>query len=337
MAEHSRPWGFILRVTVSIAALAALAYGLRGKFDEAFLVIRHGLQWGWFALAVAVYLLAVFIISWRLQLVFAVQAVRVTFWQSSYLSFIGLFFTLFFPSSLGGDVAKGYFAYQYSGKKLGSLTGVVLDRLLGFATIIMIALIAAAFYSKSMLNPVIQRSVYGGLALLIFGVFFFANHGFAKKFQFLAFLIPSAKWRQHLSELYHAIRHYQNHKGTLISCLGISFLAQFLFFWDCYLIARSLGIQISLWPFFVLMPLVAFMSMAPSISGLGVREAGFVFFFKALIPIEQAFAFTLLYDFIFYGTAVLAGLLFAFKGGLRKKVIHDLAAAETLREVGHDE
>lgn len=328
--------GFLLRLTVSLAALAGLAYVLRGRLGEALLIIRKGLQWQWFLLAIAAFFVALGFISWRLQLVFRVQGVKVSFPQTFYLSLLGLFFTLFFPSAMGGDVAKGYFAYQYSGKKLGSLTGVILDRLLGFVTIVLFAVAVFAGYSHTLGTPFIKRSLYGAVGLLVFGIVFFSNQRFAQKFRAFSFLIPRAEWRQNLSDLYHAIRNLQHHPRVLWGSLALSIAAQFIFFVDGFLLARSLGISISLWPFFILMPLIAFVSLAPSLSGLGVREAGFVFFFKPLMPAEKAFALSLVYDFLFYGSAFLAGLIFAFKGGLRKEVIHDLERAETLQEVGRD-
>ena len=321
--------GFCLRLAISVVAIAALCFALRGKLSEAFLILKRGLRWEWFWVGVAVYGAATALISRRLQLVFKVQEVKVTFLETFYLSFVGMFFTLFFPSAFGGDVAKGYFAYQYSGKKLGSLTGVLLDRLLGLTTLTGITLAAVTLYSQQLNFPDIRHLLYGLIGLLIFGSVFITNHRFALKFQFLWRLVPSAKLRQKLTELYHAIREYRNHKQVLASCCIISVVAQFLFLTQNYFLARALGIQISVWPFFVLMPLVAFVSLAPSLSGLGVREAGFVFFFKSLIPTEQAFALTLLFDLIFYGCALAGGLWFAVKGGLKKEL---LAGLETVEE-----
>lgn len=328
--------GLLLRVAISFLAMAGLIYALRDKLGEALLIVRGGLRWEWFLLAVGINLAATGLISRRLQIVFLVQKVRIKFLQTFYLSFLGLFFTLFFPSALGGDVAKGYYAYQYSGKKLGSLTGVVLDRLIGLVALVTIALVAILGYSRRLANPLIEKSIYGAVALLVFGIFFFSSHRFAKSFGFLSFLVPSASWREKLSDLYHAIREYKNHKKLLVTCCIISLVAQLLYLSLSFFLARALGISISLWPCFVLMPLVAFVSMAPSLSGLGVREAGFVFFFKTLMPAEQAFALSLLYDLIFYGTALAGGLLFAFKGGLRREVIHDLEEIERLEEVKYD-
>lgn len=321
---------------VSVAAIAGLVYALRGKLIEALGVLREGLVWPWFLLAIAVYAVGLGVISKRFQLILRMQGVRLDFLKSFYVSFLGLFFNLFFPSALGGDVAKGYFVYEYSGKKLGSLTGVILDRLLGFFTIVLVALAALAAYSQSFDGAkVIFRTLFGALAFLVLGIFFFSHRGFAQKFGFLKFLIPSQKWQENLSSFYHAIRDIRNHKKLLGASLAVSLGAQVLFFLNNYLLARSLGLEISLGTFFVLMPLIFFVSMAPSLSGLGVREAGFVFFFKPFIASEQAFALSLVYDSLFYGSALLAGLLFALKGGLRREVIHDLETAEKLPEVGH--
>ena len=320
--------GFLLRIAVSLAAIGALAYALRGKFHEAFLIFQKGIVWPWLLIGVSLFLIPTALISWRLQMIFKVQEVKVSFLESFYLSMLGLFFSLFFPSAIGGDVAKSYFAYQYSGKKLGSLTGVLLDRLLGLVTLVMITVVSVTFYSHRLEIPALKRSIYGLMGAVIFGTLFLANHQFAQKFQFLSFLIPSSKLREKLAGLYHAIRGYRNHRRLLVNCCIISLVAQILFLAQNYFLARSLGIQIALWPFFVLMPLVAFVSMAPSLSGLGVREAGFVFFLKNLIPAEQAFALSLLYDFVFYGCALLGGLVFAFRGGLKKELLAGLEAVE---------
>lgn len=324
--------GLMLRVGISLLALGGLGYFLSDKLEAALLILRHGLRWEWFLLAMGAFVMAIAIISKRLQMIFHVQKVKVSFPQTLYLSFLGLFFTLFLPSALGGDIAKGYFAYQYSGKKLGSFTGVVMDRMVGFISLFPIVLTALAVYGKTLATPAVEYSVYGAFAVSLFAGLFFTSRRFAKKFGVLSFLIPSREWRQKLADFYHAIQGYRSHKGNLTGCFAISIVSQLIFIWDVYLLARSLGIEVPPWPFFVMVPLVGIVSLAPSVSGLGVREAGFVFFFKSIMPAEKALALSILYDILFYGVALLAGLLFAFKGGLRKNVIHDLEIAAKLQE-----
>lgn len=326
-------WGFVLRSTVSFLALIGLVYAVRGKLGEAFFILKTGVQWEWFFGGVALYCIAVGIVSARLRLILEIQKVEVSFTQAYYLSFIGLFFNLFFPSAVGGDIAKAYFAYQYSHKKLGSLTAVFLDRFLGFFALAAIAVAAFLAYSRSLFDmPLVKQSLFMVVGVLIFAVLFFGSRRFAKKFSFLWFLVPSSSWRDRLSDFYHAIRECRHHKKVTLVCLVLSLIGQISFMSTVYLLILGLGEAVDLRPFFLLMPLVSVVSMAPSLSGLGVREAGFVFFFKSIMPIEQAFALSLLHDLIYYGVAVGGGIWFAFAGGLKKGILNELQAAEAMPE-----
>lgn len=325
--------GFFVRAGISLAVLAGLIYAIRGEIGGALRLIQQGVRWDWFFYAILVYLAALALISRRLQLIYRSQEVMLGFRQTFYLTFLGLFFTLFLPTGFGGDLAKGYYAYQYSGKKLGSTTGIILDRLVGFLSLFPICLTALLVYGRTLATPIVERSVYGALAVFICASLFFTSRRIASRFTFLSFLIP-AKWHSKCSDLYYAIRSYRNHLGVFGLCFLISLLGQICFYWDVYLLARSIGIEVSIWPYLALVPLIGFVSLVPSLSGLGVREAGFVFFFKIFMPVEKALALSIIYDILFYGSALLAGVVFAFKGGLRKEVIRDLeAAGEKLQEV----
>ena len=96
MSPTKKDWGLVLRLVVTLIAIGALTYALRGKIGEAFLVMKEGLQWRWLFSAIGIYLLALSITALRLQLVFKVQGVKVNYPQSFYLTFLGLFFNLFF-------------------------------------------------------------------------------------------------------------------------------------------------------------------------------------------------------------------------------------------------
>ena len=331
-AAQKSQGSLLLRLGISLAALGGIGWFLRGKLGEAFSLLKEGLQWEWLVLATVIYVIALALISWRFQIVLRVQDVKISFRQSFYLSFVGLFFTLFTPSSLGGDVARGYFASQYSGNKTGSLTGVLLDRLLGFFTIVLIALAALGFYSHGINLPFVKQAVWGALGILISGIVFFSVPGFTRVFRLFSFLIPSEKWRQKISGLYSSIREYRNHPRVLLSSLGLSVIAQLIFLASVYFLSQALQTGVPAGPFFILVPLVGFASMAPSLSGLGVREAGFIFFFKPFMKTEQALALSILYDFIFYGCALAGGIAFAFRGGLKRHLIEDFESQEPALE-----
>ena len=59
--------------------------------------------------------------------------------------FVGLFGNLFLPSSVGGDIIKVWGVCQYTPHKPKVIASVILDRLSGFAGIVIVATIAFIF------------------------------------------------------------------------------------------------------------------------------------------------------------------------------------------------
>jgi uncharacterized membrane protein YbhN (UPF0104 family) len=60
------------------------------------------------------------------------------------------------------------------------------------------------------------------------------------------------------------------------------------------------------------------------LGGLGVREAGGIYLFSRFMTPEKALALTLLMNLIIYGYSLASGVLFAVKGGLKVKTIHEM-------------
>ncbi len=316
--------GPAIRIFISLAAIGLILYFLRSKLGEAFLILRHGVTWPWFLAAVGLYGVCLLVLGTRLFYVFRVQQLGLSLGQSLYLSFLGIFFNLFFPSAVGGDVAKAYYAYKYSGKKIASTTAVLLDRLLGFVALMVMALVALFFFSKELNDSNVNRIIYAFLGLMLFTLFFFSSRRFARSFQFLLVLIPE-KWRARLADVYQAIYYYKNHTGTLVWTLFLSVIVQSLVVVVHYWVVLSLGVNLPIALFFIFVPLVTIVSMAPSVSGLGVREAGVIYFFSRFMPPERALALSLLLDILVYSYSFASGVVYAIRGGLKgKEAIHEM-------------
>lgn len=326
MTSHIR--SFLVRLFISLSAIFVVVYSLREHLHGSLLILRTEIVWPWFILAAFAYLAAHMVLALRLSCVFRVQEIHVTFKEALYLSFLGLFFNLFLPSAVGGDVAKAYYAYQHSGKKMESTIGVILDRLMGFVALILMAVVALVFFSRELNDGRIDKLVYVFLGIMLFSLFFFGSKRFARNFKVLAHLIPSAKFKKKLSDLYHGMYMYKSHKNILGLTILLSFFGQTLFIMIHYLTAISLNADVSIGLFFLFVPLIAIVSMAPSIGGLGVREAGVVFFLKNYMDPERALALSLLLDMIIYGFSLACGILYAVRGGLKAKVIHEMEELE---------
>ncbi|OQA56353.1 MAG: hypothetical protein BWY42_01025 [Candidatus Omnitrophica bacterium ADurb.Bin277] len=321
--------GRTTRIVISALAIFFVFYVMRGKIFESLSILRYETNWTWIVAAFFSYLAGLSIIAVRMRLVFRVQNIRMGFRECYYLGFVGMFYNLFLPSAVGGDIARAYYAYKYSGKKVESATSILLDRLMGFVAIICIAFLGLLISSKDMHTSYIDYCVYGAFAILVFCLAFFASRRFAGLFKWLEVFVPGRKWKDRLAEVYDAIYNYRHHHGPVLGAIGISFVSQAVFVATYYWIALGLGASIPFWKFFILIPVVTIVSMAPSIGGLGVREASTLYLFSRYMAPERALAFTLLIDLLIYGFSLGAGIVYAFRGGLKPKELRDMEMMQT--------
>jgi hypothetical protein len=106
---------------------------------------------------------------------------------------------------------------------------------------------------------------------------------------------------------------YRRHPTLIGRILGVSFLFQTLVAVAVYCLSRSLALGVPLVDFLAFVPIVTIMESIPiSIYGLGLRDAGYVFFFTqiGLAHAEaHALAMSVLYVVMTAGYAALGGIL----------------------------
>ena len=315
--------GLVLRLLISFGAIGFIVYSFRGKLHEAVGILRTEVIWAYFFLAAVTYLLGLCLLAIRLQWVFKVHKIAVNFMESFYLGLVGLFFNLFLPSAVGGDLVKAFYAYKHSGKKVESMTSVIMDRILGFAALSIMSVTAVLIYSKQLNDPRIDRMVYYFMGVMLLLALFFASRRFAKFFKFAGGWIPES-WKAKISTLYHAIYEFKFHKRLMVSVVLLSLAGQCLFIIVHYWLTLSLGVDISPFIFFILIPILSVISMAPSLGGLGVREAAVIYLFARFMPNERALALSLLLDILIYGFSLVSGIIYSFSGGLKPKALHEM-------------
>lgn len=315
--------GVLLRVLISAAFIGGITYFMRDKLGEAADTLRHGVTWGWFAAGILIYMAAQLILSARFYFLLKVQNVPVCYRDAVRLNFTGLFFNLFLPSAVGGDVAKAYYIAQRSSCAVTATTCVVQDRLVGFIAMVIMAVLAVLFSGTLVPAEGIVPLVIGGVFFSIFIVVFFACKPFARLFRGLLNLVPIPKARKMIADFYHAIHGYRNHKGVLMTVLLLSWASQSILVLLHYFMALALNVPSPLSYYFLAVPISCFISMAPSLGGVGVREAGLLFFLNRIMPAEKALALSLLVSAVIYGFSLAGGLVFALGGGLAKKELKE--------------
>jgi len=224
---------------------------------------------------------------------------------------IGLFGNLFLPSSIGGDILRIMGLCKSSSQKSRVFASVLLDRLSGFAAIVLVAIsvfvLGYGFIDeKSLIIPI---ALMGFASLIVIFVLFnervysFCCRIFNKLPRFKKNLM-----RMHYDIMLLKDKQREGWKAIMLSCLSQVTLA-FVFF----LIAKALHQDIRMVYFFIFVPMICVVSSLPSIGGLGVREAGTVYLFSK-IGVESGISVSMsLLLFLFMVTiGLIGGLVYVF-------------------------
>ncbi len=226
------------------------------------------------------------------------------------VTWAGMFFNQILPGSVGGDVAKALIVSKGASRKAGLFGTVLLDRLVGLATVVAIAGLAILpVLGRPELRPVVWLIValLGGGALGAAAYFSPALRRW-KPAQKLKARLP---FRQAIEEVDDVLKSMRHAPGTILKAVGLSAVGQAATILAVYSLALSLGIGgVRLGDFFLIEPIVFLVTAVPvSVGGWGVEQVAYAKLFgMAGMAANEAVALSVLYK--------LAGLMVALPGGL---------------------
>ncbi|MDQ6990641.1 MAG: lysylphosphatidylglycerol synthase transmembrane domain-containing protein [Mariprofundaceae bacterium] len=181
------------------------------------------------------------------------------------LYFLGMFTSLFLPSTIGGDVVRGVLLAKGEGRQgLGLLAAasVILDRLNGMYALIVLLTISMLFFSWPMVWWVswLLLLVTMWIGLLLY------------------------PWiHTHLPEFFHKIKELPLNSRMFQrmwwKSLPISFVFQVMVVQAHFFLAMGVGLEMNWAAISIMVGLVALVATLPiSLNGFGIREAGYVSF-----------------------------------------------------------
>jgi hypothetical protein len=283
-SARGRLW-FLAKAAVSAGLLAVLFWRIdRG----AFLRSIQSLPLSTFLGSVVLYLTGYLISVVRWQRLLRAENIRIPFWRLVLVYFEGAFFNLFLPTLIGGDIVRGYTIYKLTGGHSASLASILIDRLSGFAALMLIALLSLTVAVTRMRDPQVAAMILGVAAA--FGLLTGAliNERMKDWAGGIFRLIGLARFQAKLQGMIEAIQRYRGHRRALLEAFLLSILLQSLIIVTYFFVGQGLRVGVSLAYFFVFVPLITVVAMLPvSVAGLGVREGGVVYFF-ALAGVDAA-------------------------------------------------
>lgn len=299
-----------LKLTVSLALIIVLYR--RIEFTELKSVLRDINL----LLMIPLFLLLFFntvISSVKWHILLNADAIRIPLRSLVRSYLVGSFFNVFLPSNIGGDVYRIFDVAQRSSKPVNTFASVFVDRLSGFCALAVMGFVFPA--AGCLMLPDYRVLV---LPLIVFALITAIIVALYQQRLLLAimrlFRMDRVKSIRKISgEFLGSIAAYKRKQGVIAKIMGVSFVFQFTVILCIYLLSLSIGLDIPFAFFCVFVPLILLMEAAPvTIYGLGLRDAGYVFFFSHIgRPVEEALSMSILYVTVTLVYASLGGILFA--------------------------
>jgi uncharacterized membrane protein YbhN (UPF0104 family) len=296
--------GRALKVGVSAAAVALLLRQVDERAMAAALVAARPTP---VIGAIVVYLLGQSITAWRWQIIARAVGFREGLGRMLSWYYIGMFFNLFGPSTLGGDVVRSLYLGAPTSRRALALNTVVFDRLSGLTLLVVLALLAfTAFGTFGLPRPVVLTTVVLAGALMA---------GWWVLPPFVRRVLPVDNRLRKLVDS--DLQPLWRDGALLAQTSAISIAFHVVQIGAAWLIGWAVGLEVP-WPYyFVFHPLVSIFSALPvSLAGLGIREVGYVWFLSSVghASQEHAAAFALLWLLVLLVSSLAGGLVFLAEG-----------------------
>ncbi|MFT5170077.1 MAG: hypothetical protein ACI9F2_000873 [Lysobacterales bacterium] len=301
-------FSFVLRLSISMGLLFVLFKVLNIDVDKAIDLLKSAnridLMW-----AGIFFTACNFIIWWRWMIIMDALGLKVGWFTAFRYHFLGLFGNLFLPSAVGGDIIKILGLCKVCGQKPRVVASIVLDRMSGFGSIVLVATIAFLFGYSLIGDPMLIIPIVG----MIFGSVVIALILFNKKiFPFACKLFNKLpKFKEALIKMHDDFLLLKEEKVKGFQALGLSCVSQCIFAISFFFIAKALHADLALVYFLIFVPMIAIISSMPSIGGVGVREAGGVFLFtKVGMASDVAFSVPFIISLFMVVIGLIGGFIY---------------------------
>jgi uncharacterized protein (TIRG00374 family) len=263
------PW---LRLVVGLLLLGFLL--LRFDVQEMLAALRQP-SWTGILVACAAVIVAKIVLAARWRDLLESIGIRRRLRDLVALVYVGLFFGLFLPSAIGGDVARGYYVTGPKDTLAESFSVLVVERILGLLGLVAVAAAAAAVELSRDTSPLPSGMLVGflgfGSAIVVGGAAFLAWRGLGN------LLRPLSRFGERADRVVTALvrglgvlRLPETPRLRLVFLSLLLPLLGVAFYLGC---ARAVGVQTAALAFFLIVPVAVIISMIPvTLNGLGLRE-----------------------------------------------------------------
>lgn len=271
----------LLRLGIGVGLLV---YLVASHAIDPRVLVRLISSWPVSLLAIALLLLDLVLMAWRLCGLFRARGMPLAFAGSLQLTALSSFFASFLPGRAGGDVAKAFYAArEHSGRRTEIVTILLLDRALGLFSLLLLPLLLAPFF-PGLLKVTAMRIALLTVALLagaIFAAFLICLLTPALVKRLMEGPLRRLPGREMVVRSLSTVAAYRGNPGSLAVALGISLVDNLMAIGILalgLLIVDPASLEAKL---LILVPMGEIVNSLPlTPGGLGVGETAFNAFFS---------------------------------------------------------
>jgi len=278
--------------------------------------------------AVAIWTVAVWPLAWRWQRLLLARGVAAPLGWLVRTYFVSYAAGQILPTSLGGDAARIYSGTRkYTGRGEAFVGSVLLERILGgIATLLLAAVGLALAAGEYDVGIYLWIEVALVVVTAVGGVVLFSRAA-RRPLARLAPVLAKLRVERFARMVYGGLHAYRRHTSLVVSMIALTVAVQAVRILGIWLVGRSVGVDLSPRPYFVMGPLLFLVMLIPfTISGLAVREAFFVSFLGQLgVSPDAAFSTGFLFFFVSFLLAVPGAAILAWEALPRRHRLRSFA------------
>jgi len=297
----------LLKVVVSGGLLA---YLLSRIHPERFLQTFATAKFSYIGLAMLVYLVTQGFSAVRWTALARPLGIKTPFKAMLRYYLIGMFFNLFAPGTVGGDVSRVYYlvrdedmrAQGHSVTTVHATMSVLMDRAIGMVVLVWLGTAGLLLFPDYAVPHTARVATFLLSVGLLLG---------ALITPLLRRLLPE-DGHHLLVKLRLMFRSYRTHWRALLEAALLSLVVHLIQAWMHVLMGRALDLNVPYSFAIIVYPLVGTFAAIPiSLNGLGLREGGYIFLLAVIgIGNEKGIAFGLLLFLVVALDSLIGGLVF---------------------------
>jgi glycosyltransferase 2 family protein len=302
---------FMLKLMVSVGLLGYFITRIDG---ERFAETLASANFSYIAVALVVYLLTQAVSALRWTILTRPLGIRTPYKDLAVYYFIGMFFNLFAPSTVGGDVSRVYYLAREqnkehqkrgSGSTVHAAVSVLMDRAIGMVALVWLGAVGLLLFPEYGVPPAIRALTLSLAAGLLLG---------ASLLPLLRRVLPedTHPW---VTKLRVILTSYRNGWRVIPQAITLSLMVHMVQAWMHVIMGLALHLSLPLSFCMIVYPLVGTFAALPiSVNGFGLREGGYIFLLALIgISSEKGIAFGLLLFLIVAVDSLIGGILFLVK------------------------